>query len=270
MKYYILLVLTFISTIGKAENKVKVYYEKIENGYNIFADNEEFCQVSIKIDFTTTNLGISEGNNNIYIIDPLSKKQLLTTLTVIKKGKAFKFSYKTLTNYGNHNINKYDGDYIYDLPFSTSHAFKIYQGYNGNFSHQNENSLDFTMPVGTEIKAIREGVVIKVIDENSKSCGEEECKKYNNLIIVYHTDGTFAEYTHIKHKGSTVKVGDNISKGQLLAYSGNVGWSTGPHLHLVVFLQKLDKRVTLKTKFRTGSGEKTELLVEKNEYSRDY
>lgn len=270
MKKYLLLALIFTVSICKAEHKVKIYYEQIENGYNVYADNDEFCPISIKIDFTVTNLNIKGGNNNVYVVNSLNKKQLLTTLKVSKNGKAYKFSYKYWTNYGNHNKNEYDENYIYDLPFKTSNKFKIFQGYNGTFSHQNENSLDFTMPVGTEIMAIREGVVIKVIEKNNKNCGKEECKKYNNLIIIYHPDGTFAEYAHIKYNGSKVKVGDEVSKGQLIGFSGNVGWSTGPHLHLVVFKQKLNRRETLKTKFRTGDGTKIEYLTEKEEYLKNY
>lgn len=270
MKNYLLLIFLFIITICKAENKVKIYYEKTDNGYNIYADNDEFCPVSIKIDFTVTNLNIEGGNNSIYIVESQKKNQMLTSLKVSNKKKAYKLSYKYWTNYGNHNVSKYDEYYEYNLPFKSSNKFKIYQGYNGTFSHRNENALDFTMPVGTELMAIREGIVIKVIEKNNKNCEKEECKKYNNLIIIYHPDGTFAKYTHIKQNGSKVKVGDKVSKGQLIGYSGNVGWTTGPHLHLVVYKQELNKSETLKTKFKTGDGTIIEYLIEKEEYSRNY
>ncbi|TYB80133.1 M23 family metallopeptidase [Bizionia saleffrena] len=270
MKFYTLLILIFITTICSAEPAVKIYYEQIENGYIIYADNQELCPMSIKIDFTTKNLNIDGGNNNIYIIDPIKKRQLLTKLTVSKKGKAYKFSYKYWSNYGNHNSDNYNTDFAYSLPFPSSNTFKVYQGYNGDFSHQKENALDFTMPIGTKITAIREGVVINVVESNSKNCGKEECKKYNNFIIIYHPDGTFAEYTHLKRSGSIVKIGDKVKQGELIGYSGNVGWSTGPHLHLVVYLQKLMKRETIKTKFKTGNGEKLEYLTEKEEYFRNY
>lgn len=91
-----------------------------------------------------------------------------------------------------------------------------------------------------------------------------------NLIIIYHPDGTFAEYAHIKQNGSIVNIGDKVNQGEIIGYSGNVGWSTGPHLHLVVFLQKLNKRETLKTKFKTGNGDIIEYLGEKKEYIRNY
>jgi murein DD-endopeptidase MepM/ murein hydrolase activator NlpD len=55
-----------------------------------------------------------------------------------------------------------------------------------------------------------------------------------------------------------------------MGYSGNVGWSTGAHLHLVIFLQKFKKRITLKTNFLTDSGNSAEYLVDKKTYSRLY
>lgn len=270
MKNYLLVIFLLIFSVSKAEQNVKIYYEQVENGFKIFADNNESCPISIKLDFSVSNLTIEGGNNNIYVVNALEKKQLLTTLKISKKGKAYKFSYKYRTNYGNHNKSEYDENYVYDLPFKTSKTFKIYQGYKGTFSHQDENALDFTMPVGTDIMAIREGVVIKVVEKNNKNCGKEECKKFNNLIIIYHPDGTFAGYVHIRQNGSKVKVGDKVVRGQLIGYSGNVGWTTGPHLHLVIFKQKLNKRETLKTKFRTGDGTKIEYLLEKEEYARGY
>jgi len=41
-----------------------------------------------------TNLNIERGNNNIYVVKTKEKKQLLTSLKISKKGKAYKFSYK--------------------------------------------------------------------------------------------------------------------------------------------------------------------------------
>lgn len=270
MNKFLLLIFLIITSICKAEHKIKIYYKQNENGYKVYADNYELCPISVKIEFKVTNLKIEGGNNNIYVIDANSKGNLLTSLKISNKKRKYKVSSRYWTNYGIHNNQEYDKNYRYNLPFRTSNKFEVYQGYNGSFSHQNENSLDFTMPIGTDLMAVRDGIVIKVIDKNRKNCGKEECKKYNNLIIIYHPDGTFAEYTHIKQYGAKVKVGDKVSKGQLIGYSGNVGWSTGPHLHLVIFNQNLNRRKTLKTKFKTGDGSTIEYLAEKEEYSRNY
>lgn len=268
IKYYFFFI--FSITFTKAEIKVNIYYEPIQNGYKIYADNAELCPMSIKIDFTVQNLNIEGGNHSIYVIEALKTKQLLTTIKAVEIGKTYKFSYNSIINYGNDNLDTFDADFVYDLPFKKSDKFLLFQGYNGKFSHQNENSLDFSMPIGTEITAIRDGIVIKVVDKNNKNCSDESCKQFNNSILVYHADGTFAEYAHIQQNGAKVKIGEKILKGQAIASSGNVGWSTGPHLHLVIFQQKLNNRITLKTKFKIDSGDKVDFLNEKMIYSKNY
>ena len=270
MKKYILLTLLLLTSLCKAAHKVKIYYEQHKDGYSIYADNDEFCPMSIKVAFTLENLNLAGENNAIYVVNAKTKRQLLTTLKITKRGKAYKVSYKYWSNYGTHDNKDFDIDYVYDLPYKKSNAFKIHQGYNGAFSHRNENSLDFTMPIGTELLAVRAGIVIRVVDSNDKGCANEECKKFSNFITLYHSDGTFAEYAHIRQNGSEVKIGDHIDKGQLIGYSGNVGWTTGPHLHLVLFNQNIDHRETLKTKFRTGDGSTIEYLEEKKAYLRNY
>ena len=128
--------------------------------------------------------------------------------------KAYTFSYRYNYTRGNTKSKNYNAAYVYDLPFKKGKEFRLYQGYNGLFSHQNENALDFTMPEGTEIVAAREGVIVKVVQDNTENCGRRECAKFNNYITVYHPDGTFGEYMHIKYKGSVVKPGDVIKIDQ--------------------------------------------------------
>ncbi|WP_180336327.1 M23 family metallopeptidase [Pontibacter ramchanderi] len=186
------------------------------------------------------------------------------------KSKASNFRYTYTTNYGDHNLKKYTEDFNYFLPYKKGTSHKVWQGYNGNFSHQGENSLDFIMTEGTDIHAVRDGVVVKVVQENNISCVSRDCAKFNNYILIYHSDGTFAEYAHIKHMGALVKEGEKVAAGQSIGYSGNVGYSSGPHLHLAIFMQKLDERVTLTTRFLTGDGSHAEALQEQTEYIRSY
>ena len=89
----------------------------------------------------------------------------------------------------------------------------------------------------------------------------------NNSILIYHDDGTFADYSHIKYKGSKVKVGDRVEKGKFIAESGNIGWSTAPHLHFSVFKQKIKGQETIKTKFKVAA--KEVYLKEKEFYLKD-
>jgi len=269
MRKTFLFLLIFVSFKSFSKIDVKVYYEKTAKGFEIFADNNELCPISILIDFKLKNLKSSQGNNRIFVLPAKAKKVSLTNLVTINNGK-YTFSYKTKYNYGNHFLEIFEKEFIYSLPFENNSSFLVYQGYNGSFSHQNENALDFEMPIGTKILAVRDGIVIKVIDENSKTCDKKVCIKYNNYIIIYHKDGTFSEYAHIKKEGAMVKRGDEIKKGQVIAKSGNVGYSSGPHLHFQVFFQKLKSRTTLKTKFKINNGGQSEYLIEKRIYSRNY
>lgn len=264
------LLFTVLTLKAFAQKDFKVYFENTEDGgIEVYADNNEFCPISVRLSFELVNMKSSKGNNRIFAVPARSKKVPLTQITQIRKGK-FKFSYKTRYNYGNHNLTNYDKDFKYFLPFEKGQSFEVSQGYNGSFSHQGENALDFKMDIGTKVMAVRKGTVVRVIDTNNKTCPKKDCEKYNNLILIYHSDGTFAKYAHIKKNGAKVKVGDVVKKGQLIAESGNVGRSTGPHLHLVIFLQKLEERRTLKTMFLKDEGNTTGFLKEKNTYSKIY
>lgn len=270
MRHAFLLILTvLIAPVSCNSQDLKIYYEKTQNGYMVFADNYSYCPMSVKLDLEVTNLNGSR-KSKIHVIQPRKNHQLLANLVVAEKGKPYKFSYKYRFNLGNHYLKTYDEDHVYDLPFQTDSTYRIWQGYNGNFSHQDKNALDFTMPIGTEIRAIRQGTVVKVVENNTFRCEKPECIKFNNVIIIYHEDGTFASYIHLKPEGALVEEGDKVERGQLIGYSGNTGYSTGPHLHLEVFIQRLENRETLQTKFRTGDGSTIEYLAEKNFYERNY
>ena len=270
MKNHLFLISIFLSVWCYAQPNGNIYYEKIELGYNIYADNNEYCPISTQIDFKLTNVKPQDSTDGYFIIPPKSKKVLLATLKIIERGKPYGLSYEYAVNYGNIKQTTFDSDFAYYLPFHKNNSYLLAQGYNGTASHGNLNALDFTMPIGTEITAIRAGIVIKIIEHNNKNCTQSECKKLNNLVIICHNDGTFSEYDHIKQNGATIEVGDKIDKGQLIAYSGNVGWSTGPHLHLMVYLQRLDTIETIATKFLVEDKSTPILLIPKTKYQRNY
>ena len=82
--------------------------------------------------------------------------------------------------------------------------------------------LDIACPMGTPILAGESGTVIA--SYYSSSAGE--------YIVIDHGNGVATEYMHNSQR--LVNVGDQVSRGQVIAYSGSTGYSTGPHCHFGV------------------------------------
>ena len=270
MKKLIFLALSVLINFLAFSQEINIFHEPKQNGYIIYGSNKELYPVSVTLDFNLTNLKFSEIGNRIFVIPPKSDKWKLGELSVEDPSNKYKFSSKFKSAMGDLTLKNTNESVEYELPFAKGNSFKINQGYNGSFSHQNENSLDFTMPEGTEILAARGGMIVEIVQNNTESCPKEECKKYNNRIIIMHDDGTFASYVHIKYNSSKVNLGDKVKSGDAIAYSGNVGWTNGPHLHFSCFTGGFDKWKTLPTKFKIDKGESSFMLKEGETYMRGY
>ncbi|OHA84024.1 MAG: hypothetical protein A2937_02420 [Candidatus Yonathbacteria bacterium RIFCSPLOWO2_01_FULL_47_33b] len=104
-------------------------------------------------------------------------------------------------------------------------AFAKSGAYNGS----GHNGVDFGTPVGTKLKATLGGTVIGTGDTDVTCAGAS----YGKWILIQHNNGLASLYAHL----SLIKVSKNdvVSTGDLIGYTGNTGYSTGPHLHLTVF-----------------------------------
>lgn len=85
-------------------------------------------------------------------------------------------------------------------------------------------ALDYGVPVGTEVYAAAEGVVLSA---TWRSGG------LGNCVILQHANGMRTYYGH-GNGNFYVRQGDVVAKGQLIMLSGNTGNSSGPHLHFEV------------------------------------
>jgi len=142
----------------------------------------------------------------------------------------------------------------YIIPFE-KRPIKIGQGFNNKEgSHRKwfknkadmSYSIDFYLPEGTKIIASRGGIVVAVRVEGKKNYsgenikkGQIACDKWMNEIGIKHSDGTYADYAHVKYKGAFVKVGDKVKQGQVIGLSGNTGWSSESHLDFSVFKRNI-------------------------------
>ncbi|TAN49668.1 MAG: M23 family peptidase [Rhodospirillales bacterium] len=86
--------------------------------------------------------------------------------------------------------------------------------------------IDFGLPTGAPIQAAGEGVV-EMAGPNSG---------YGNYLRIRHTNGYATAYAHLSGFAKGVRVGKRVSQGQVVAYVGSTGMSTGPHLHYEVMV----------------------------------
>jgi len=79
---------------------------------------------------------------------------------------------------------------------------------------------DIRMAYGQEVQAVASGRVQSV----------SERQGYGLTVVIDHGSGLETRYAHLS--GTSVREGDIVDAGQVVARSGNSGRSTGPHLHL--------------------------------------
>lgn len=137
------------------------------------------------------------------------------------------------------SVHTGDGKYI--LPFRSGESYKVIQGETGTFSHFDDNlySIDFGMPEGSTVVAMRDGTVLSIKeDSNEHGTDKEIYASKANYVWIIHEDNSFGYYLHLKQNGALVEPGTKVKAGDVIGLSGNTGYSTGPHLHAQVVLPK--------------------------------
>lgn len=108
-----------------------------------------------------------------------------------------------------------------DTEFSRSHP----QAYRG----QGHNGIDLKAVIGTPVKAALSGVVVSIGDTDT-ACPNAS---YGRWVLIEHGNGLSTLYAHL----SVIRVasGQNIGTGEIVGFSGETGYATGPHLHFTVY-----------------------------------
>ncbi len=107
----------------------------------------------------------------------------------------------------------------FSLPVA-QHGLSAYYGQAGVNWMSAHSGIDFPVSYGTEVKAATDGTVSTKYNS-----------AYGNMAIVTAKDGTETWYCHL----STHKIASGpVKAGETIAFSGNSGNSTGPHLHFEV------------------------------------
>ena len=86
------------------------------------------------------------------------------------------------------------------------------------------NGTDFAAPRGTPVMAAGNGIV-----ERADRFGS-----FGNYVRIRHANGYQTAYAHLNGFARGIRAGSRVTQGQVIAYVGTTGRSTGPHLHYEV------------------------------------
>mmetsp|Transcript_14497 Transcript_14497/g.38770 ORF Transcript_14497/g.38770 Transcript_14497/m.38770 type:complete len:418 (+) Transcript_14497:322-1575(+) len=112
------------------------------------------------------------------------------------------------------------------------------QGFGGCLTHflsKTQHAVDLSAPVGSLVVAAGAGVVHSVQHRHRAGGIDVRLLFGWNALMLRLDDGNFAEYVHIRHSSSRVRVGQRVEAGQVLCESGDVGFCPTPHLHFTVY-----------------------------------
>lgn len=115
----------------------------------------------------------------------------------------------------------YITQYFGNTPFATANP-QVYSG-------GGHNGVDFGVSTGSKLKTVLSGTVTATGDTDAACPGAS----YGKWVLIKHNNGLSTLYGHM----SLVKVseGQTVVTGDIIGYTGNTGYSTGPHLHFTVY-----------------------------------
>ncbi len=88
----------------------------------------------------------------------------------------------------------------------------------------NHTGIDIDAPIGTEVKAALDGVVM-LVDEQNQYLGK--------VIVIRHANDVRTVYAHLSE--ILVNVEDQVKQGDIIGKTGDTGKTTAPHLHFEVW-----------------------------------
>jgi murein DD-endopeptidase MepM/ murein hydrolase activator NlpD len=244
-----------------ARKAFQVFTKRDGNLTRFFVDNREASEVTATFELQMLNL---KGSQTFPFSATYPANQVTEAFTVspVEEDEPWNYSYTSHYTVGS-MLAHHDDSCVYHLPFAPGTTYKVTQGYNGEYSHSGSDqyAIDFKMPVGTPVHAARGGVVAKVKDDSSKGGADRKYENQANYVLIRHDDGTLGNYAHLAKGGVKVSAGQRVEAGDLIALSGNTGFSSGAHLHFSVFKTRNGKgRVSLPVKFETAEEAGTTLV----------
>lgn len=216
--------------------------------------------VEVEIEYTEQeNVQATPDLPRLFVIES-GKSDTLFQINPINELESWKLGLKYRYIIGS-PLAHYSSTTSYLPPIAPNTSFQISQAFGGSYSHtdeQNKYAVDIVMPIGTPVHAARSGIVLEAEDDFYKGGTNKAYSSEANNIRILHDDGSMAIYAHLELEKAQVYPGLAVTAGQLIGYSGNTGFSSGPHLHFAVQINRGMRLVSVPFTFFNQAGQAEE------------
>lgn len=237
------------------ETLIRVTTEKEGSRTHLIVENVQAAEVTVTFEMDLTNLVGSVGFPHTATLPGRTKTKVFT-LAPIDSNRGWSWTYTYYSTFGSMGVD-HDDAFVYALPYAVGKAYRVSQGYNGEYSHfgSDQYAIDWRMPQGTPVHAARGGTIVGVKSDSNVGGDDSQYDWDANYVLIKHSDGTLGQYVHLLQNGTKLRVGQRVQTGEFIGLSGNTGHSTGPHLHFSVFKARDGKhRQTIPVRFQTADG----------------
>lgn len=202
----------------------------------LVATNDGYAPVTAKIEVTGSNIVGIETWPLVTVI-PARSTVSVGQISPASSSAGYRFKFRYFIQIGVIHA-RVSPETTYRLPYPDGHGYGVLQAPGGPVTtHTDRRSayaIDFDLPEGTPVVAARDGVVVEVVTGHTFGRLDPALKGMDNHVAIVHADGTVSEYVHLQSGPYVVHPGQKVTAGTVLGYSGNTGYSSGPHLHFAV------------------------------------
>ncbi|MDR3213143.1 MAG: M23 family metallopeptidase [Azoarcus sp.] len=228
--------LVMAQTPDAGEYPLRVEQSKIPSGVRLSVVNDGPATMTVFFRLDGDNAQTDRDTPLTVVVAPHSSRDLVQ-VSPRRRLDRFRFDYSHSSIAGD-AFAPPDKNHHYRLPFQKGVKARIGQEPGGvlithNGPH-NRHAVDFGVPEGTLVTAARAGTVIEVKDGFTEGRFDPALDDRANRVVVIHADRSVGHYLHLAPRRVLVRPGQQVRVGEALAYSGNTGYSSGPHLHFDV------------------------------------
>lgn len=221
---------------GLRDYPFRVEHVSSGSGHEVVARNDGAAPISLRVVLTEAHNITSDRRWPMTAVVPPHQSLTLGRLFAANPTASASFGFSYRIQFGD-VAAAHDPRAVYRLPFEDGRTFLVSQAHGGimttHTTLDSTHAVDIAMPEGTPVVAARAGAVIDIENFHVRGGREADLLDKANSVTILHEDGTMARYVHL-NAGQYTWVGQEVAAGTHIGYSGNTGYSSGPHLHFVV------------------------------------